>query len=1503
MKNFTHLSATIPAHFGIAKGYLSLAFLCLLLSWPTAGLEAQSCGIDIHIANDNSGSVDALENRQSREFASQLGLSFTPLGTGNTESRVSIGTWANTGTFQEYSFPSVGQNYTTSLSDVLSYASAPRTLRGGTNVYDALRRAAQVIDQNPVSGRTAPKVIVLMTDASCNQISGNIVSLATFLKQQGVYIVVLAIDAASTCTILQGSNVASPGGYFAAGDYQTLANDAITFINGIQATACGTSPEPPAFDLTVGISNFEITGCNPGPATASANYIVTNNSAGEDFNGNLQISFYNGDPTLPGTQYLFTEDAGTQSIPLGGGTFNGTVSDPSLVNTATLYAVVNFDGGQAGNGVPLSYSNLSNQLTVPDEGDVSNNISLAGSRADGMGCLPFANLDVQVTNSGVGCDDKVIYTVQVCNTGTGDAVDFNMETYAPIGATLLDSMLVGTDPFISDPMMPGSVTLPAGACATYQLTYDISGAGAGPYDYSVDVTASPSAGPSTSATLTSDKAQSSISAPDDLSNCGLGLRNSPNTGGLCGTIDPRGAVVEFDLSPYAGQNIISATFIVKKSTDNSDSDANAVPYIQRAIASWTEGACNGAVPAATGDYGSQSVPVPGTTAAAPQLPINTIVEFDVTTLVSEWLAGTHPNFGLVINPGSAGACAETTYGFYSDDAANPADRPQLVLEFAGASDDPVRYSPNTAFALGGGPGSLNGFDGTQNSTDDLTYSGSSPACPMGDQVTVSVAMTGDGDCPGSFGTATITINNQSGLTLSNTLLNLDLTGTSAAFSGEPYDKTNGIILAEPNIFDPAYPNVPNALSEKTGMQQLAIYTLPAGTSTFELDYEIGTTATGLSAEVAQLPTSVNGTGTASGSNSITPATLAGISGTCPADVTTAATTLSLNYTVTNAASVAWSSGSGGSFADPAAATTTYTINDTDRANGYVDLALTALSPQGCDSLITCRVLITGVSYDYGDAPATYDLSDDAIPIAAAATLSPDIFLGQTAPDTEAAALASADATGDGAEDDGLLSTVLTYPEAGQSGYTIAVEVTNNSGSDAFLYGYIDWNGDGDFVSDADERSVLITVPTGGLSTQNISFNVPASYTSPAPTFLRLRLSTDELTAGNPFGPAANGEVEDYEVSFAAAEADLAITKIVDNPTPNVGDNVVFTLTVTNNGPNTATGVEVTDNLPSGYTYVSDDGSGAYNSGTGLWTIGNLANGGTATLNITATVNATGDYVNTASVMGNENDPDTNNNTDDEPTAPVAQTDLAITKTVDNPTPDVGDNVVFTLSVTNNGPAAATGVEVSDLLPSGYTYVSDDGGGAYASGTGLWTIGNLAASATATLNITATVNATGDYLNTATVTGNENDPDTNNNTDDEPTAPVAQTDLGITKTVDNPTPDVGDNVVFTLTVTNNGPAAATGVEVSDLLPSGYTYVSDDGGGDYASGTGLWTIGNLAASATATLNITATVLTTGDYLNIARVSGNENDPDPTNNVDAAEVTPNCTIRNINPNINNN
>jgi hypothetical protein len=75
-------------------------------------------------------------------------------------------------------------------------------------------------------------------------------------------------------------------------------------------------------------------------------------------------------------------------------------------------------------------------------------------------------------------------------------------------------------------------------------------------------------------------------------------------------------------------------------------------------------------------------------------------------------------------------------------------------------------------------------------------------------------------------------------------------------------------------------------------------------------------------------------------------------------------------------------------------------------------------------------------------------------------------------------------------------------------------------------------------------------------------------------------------------------------------------------------------------------VQVTDLLASGFLYVSDDSPGTYDPVTGLWNIGTLAPGTTATLNITATVNATGSYANTAQVTSSQQfDPDStpNNN--------------------------------------------------------------------------------------------------------------------------------------------------------------------------------------------------------------------------------------------------------------------
>ncbi len=125
----------------------------------------------------------------------------------------------------------------------------------------------------------------------------------------------------------------------------------------------------------------------------------------------------------------------------------------------------------------------------------------------------------------------------------------------------------------------------------------------------------------------------------------------------------------------------------------------------------------------------------------------------------------------------------------------------------------------------------------------------------------------------------------------------------------------------------------------------------------------------------------------------------------------------------------------------------------------------------------------------------------------------------------------------------------------------------------------------------------------------------------------------------------NGGGDAFTIGFSVSESDLAIAQTINNCTPKVGDNVIFHLTATNNGLSNNTSVRVNDLLPSGYTFVSKAPSSGttYDNSTGVWTIGNLNSGASATLDITATILASGSYTNTASITGYENDPVSTNN--------------------------------------------------------------------------------------------------------------------------------------------------------------------------------------------------------------------------------------------------------------------
>lgn len=117
---------------------------------------------------------------------------------------------------------------------------------------------------------------------------------------------------------------------------------------------------------------------------------------------------------------------------------------------------------------------------------------------------------------------------------------------------------------------------------------------------------------------------------------------------------------------------------------------------------------------------------------------------------------------------------------------------------------------------------------------------------------------------------------------------------------------------------------------------------------------------------------------------------------------------------------------------------------------------------------------------------------------------------------------------------------------------------------------------------------------------------------------------------------------DFGFVTGASSADLSLTKgVLDTAAQPVteaaeGTELDFVLTVQNSGPGAVSDVRVRDLIPNGFTYVSDDAStqgDTYDPSTGIWEVGDVANGGTEILTIRVTMNATGEHTNLAEILG------------------------------------------------------------------------------------------------------------------------------------------------------------------------------------------------------------------------------------------------------------------------------
>jgi uncharacterized repeat protein (TIGR01451 family) len=231
---------------------------------------------------------------------------------------------------------------------------------------------------------------------------------------------------------------------------------------------------------------------------------------------------------------------------------------------------------------------------------------------------------------------------------------------------------------------------------------------------------------------------------------------------------------------------------------------------------------------------------------------------------------------------------------------------------------------------------------------------------------------------------------------------------------------------------------------------------------------------------------------------------------------------------------------------------------------------------------------------------------------------------------------------------------------------------------------------------------------------------------------------------------------------AAAVPDLSVSNGVSDATPNVGDTVIFTVTVADGVAATATGVTVQDSLPSGLRFVAATPSqGSYNSLSGTWTVGTLAAGTSATLQIQAQVASPVSQTDIATL--GESDPTPGDNTASATETPQ-QADLDVLQAVDNSAPNPGDTVTLAITLLDNGPDPATNVTLHDALPAGLTFISaTPPQGTYVSTTGVWTVGTVSVGSSLTLLLRATYHGPGRLINTSSVShADQFDPNPNNN---------------------------------------------------------------------------------------------------------------------------------------------
>ena len=379
--------------------------------------------------------------------------------------------------------------------------------------------------------------------------------------------------------------------------------------------------------------------------------------------------------------------------------------------------------------------------------------------------------------------------------------------------------------------------------------------------------------------------------------------------------------------------------------------------------------------------------------------------------------------------------------------------------------------------------------------------------------------------------------------------------------------------------------------------------------------------------------------------------------------------------------------------------------------------------------------------------------------------------------------------------------------------------------------------------------------------------------------------TLDIDAGKTVELKVNVTVEDYgvlvnrvTVGDKTSLVDIAVPEIIPDKTANVtdanfGDNVTYTVTVTNDGDVDASQVVIVDQLGNDLKYVSSSDGGVWDEKTNTVTwIVDLAAGETKTLNVVATVVGYGNVTNSLAV-GNKTSK-----------INVNVPEITPNKTADNKNPNFGDNVTYTIVVSNDGAADAKNVVVKDILTPGFKFIEANYGGVYdeLTRTVTWIV-DVNAKDHVDLTIKVTVEDYGVLTNNVTV-GNKTS-----------SVNITVPEIIPNKTADIENPNFGDEVTYTVNITNVGKSDAVNVAVRDVLGEGLELISADGGVyDPITRTITWTV-NLNSGETKSFKVVAKVIGYGNVTNSLVVGNKTSAVD----VDVPEIIPSKDADNKYPN----